>query len=101
MAHRHILILVALHAAACRAAPAARPSGVGCDYRCQNVFGSRPPVPLSIATRLSCAGIALAGVVLTLAAGRPGSGQRAGGTAGCSPKKRMNSALASGPRGSV
>ena len=28
-------------------------------------------------------------------------GQRAGGTAGCSPKKRMNSALASGPRGSV
>jgi hypothetical protein len=28
-------------------------------------------------------------------------GQRAGGTAACSPKKRMNSALASGPRGSV
>ena len=55
------------------------------------------------------ASIALPGVVLALA-GRPSRavlvrpacpGQRAGGTAGCSPKKRMNSALASGPRGSV
>ena len=54
---------------------------------------------------------ALADVMLTLllqvshhacsGAGRPGCGQRAGGTAGCSSKKRMNSALASGPRGSV
>jgi len=32
---------------------------------------------------------------------RAGSGQLAGGMAGCSPKKRMNSALASGPRASV
>jgi hypothetical protein len=30
-----------------------------------------------------------------------GFGQRAGGVAGCSSKKRMNSALASGPWGSV
>jgi hypothetical protein len=34
-------------------------------------------------------------------AGLAGSGQRARGIAGCSPKKRMNSALASGPRASV
>ena len=32
---------------------------------------------------------------------RPGCGQWAGGTAGCSSKKRMNSALASGPWASV
>jgi hypothetical protein len=40
------------------------------------------------------------GAVLTRAC-RSVLGQRAGGTAGCSSKKRMNSALASGPRGSV
>ena len=58
------------------------------------------------------ASVALADVVLSGAVARQppparsgalraGSGRRVGGMAGCSPKKRMNSALASGPCASV
>jgi hypothetical protein len=49
----------------------------------------------------SCSPLLGAGLHAQVWCGPACPGQRAGGTAGCSPKKRMNSALASGPRGSV